>query len=262
MKSKKLLISLAIVAVFIVIVVILASVLTVKQVKLVYHDFSGKQIQAPQDGGIAPSDVLNFAKGKSIVFLNKTNLMEKLNDNFGEWHAFAVVKEMPSMLVVHIVRREAIAKIKSVDGDIYVDSFGCRANPTENSVIDITSAFSTSTTFSQNEVGKELVFADGKNNDRLDRVIEATLAIWQCNVDIEDMTAVLGESNVFGFDGDDNMLITPKMGGTIKVQSPDVNLTERLIKGFSVYYNDKQNLHDDNYTVVIQKNGNITTTTK
>lgn len=265
MKSKKLLITLAIVAVLIVIVVILASVLTVKKVTLIYHDFSGKQIQGPEEGAIAPANVLSFAKGKSIVFLNKANLMEDINNEFKGWHAFAVIKEAPSTIVVHIVKREAIAQIQGSEGTVYVDSFGySAAKPTDSSIsnlMDITSAFSEPMSFTQKEIGKPLQFTDSANNQRLNCVINALLSIWQCKVDVKDFAETLGTSDVFKFENGD-MLITPKMGGQIVVQSPDANLTDRLIDGFGVYYNGNKDLHDSNFKVVIGKNGKITTTSK
>ena len=76
------------------------------------------------------------------------------------------------------------------------------------------------------------------------------------------MTQVLGESSVFGFNEDGDLVITPYMKGKIVVQSPEVDLGARLIKAYSVYYNDQIKLHDDNYTITVYKNGRITTPSK
>ena len=90
-------------------------------------------------------------------------------------------------------------------------------------------------------------------------VLEALIATWRCYVEIPDLPAILAEQNLFAFDEDGNMLITPSAGGTIKVMSPSTNLTKRLIKAFGVYYNEYTDLKSDDWVITVRKDGKVTT---
>ena len=251
MKSKRLLISLTVVALVVVIIVVLAALLTVKVVHPVYHGFDGTQIEAPSDGWAKDEIEANY-KGKSIVFLSKTNLMSELNQKNHLWHAFAVVKQFPNIIEIHFVRM-------SSGGMVYIDCFGyVMDKPEQDSVIDITSAFK-STDVEQNVVGQPLVFQSPESNNRLSYVLEAIEATWQCMVEVSDMTQVLGENSVFQFDEDGNLIVMPTLKGKIVVHSPETDLGTRLIKAYSVYYNEWVRLQDDSITITVYKNGRITT---
>ncbi len=267
MKSKKLLISLTVVALVVVVIVVLAAVLTVQNIEPVYHGIDGNPIRIPSDGW-ARDELEASYKGKSIVFLSKSNLMSEVNLKNHVWHAFAVVKHFPNVVEIHFVRRTAVAKFMSTSGYVYVDCFGYAMDkPEQDNVMDITSAFEY-TDLLQNEVGKPVLFQSSDNGERSDSnarlgyVLGAIEATWQCMVEFSDMTQVLGESSVFGFNEDGDLVITPYMKGKIVVQSPEVDLGARLIKAYSVYYNDQIKLHDDNYTITVYKNGRITTPSK
>lgn len=260
-KSKKLLIALTVVAVVVVIIVVLATVLTIQNVVPVYHGFDGAQISGSDDG-VVPEDILNECKGKSIVFLSKTNLMSTVNEKFTEWHAFAVVKHFPNVVEIHFIRRTAVAKFISAGAYIYIDCFGYPTQkPEEDKVIDISSAFN-ATDLRVNTPGQAVEFQSDESNARLSYVLGAIEATWQCMVEVSEMKQVLDEQSAFSFDADGNLVIQPKLKGKIVVQSPDVDLSMRLIKAYSVYYNDKVNLQDDDYTITVYKNGRITTPSK
>lgn len=259
MKHKKLLISLTVVAVIVVIIVVLAAVLTVQNVVLVYHKFDGSQSTAPSDG-LSRDEVLSSYRGKSIVFLSKSGLMSEFNadERYSDWYAFAVIKQFPNTVEIHLVRREAVAKLTTTDGIIYVDQFGNVVNtPPKDPVIDITSAFQN--TDVQSKEGK-LMFSTAESNNRLSCVLEAISATWQCWVDIPDVGQVLGEKDVFKFENG-NLVIYPKLQGKIVIEAPADNLSSKVITGFSVYYNEKIDLHDNDYTITVHENGSITTNT-
>lgn len=262
MKSKKLLISLAVVAFIIVLIVVMVAVFAVKSVEVRYHDFSGREIVAVEGEGVVPDDILAMIKGNSTVFLSKTKLIDKINETHGEWHAFAVVKNFPNNVEVHFVKRTIIAKI-SIDGkNVYVDSFGYVVDtPSEDNCIDISSAFDLWDTAEQ-QVGKPLKFVQEQNNVRLKYILEAILAVWRCNIEVQNIPQILGDRNVFTVD-DGNLYISPKggTGGTIKVIAPETNLSNRLIKGYGVYYNGAQSW-DDHDVITIHQNGSITSPSK
>lgn len=263
MKSKKLLILIASIAALVVVIVVLSAVFSVKNadnVQLVYHDFDGKEIIAPE-GGIATDDVLKFVKGKSTVFLSKTKLLNQINLEFTDWHAFAVVKNFPNKVYIHLVRCTAMLKIDVNGKEVYIDCFGYVMNPPESGrVIDATSAFK-STDAQNMRVGEEFKFVVEENNARLGCVLEALLATWQCNIEPENLAALLGDANVFSFDDDGTMLIKPSSGGTIRVLSPQKNLTTRLINAYGVYYNEYANLQDDSWVITVRDDDNGTITT-
>lgn len=260
-KSKKLLIALTMVAFLIVVIVTLATVLTVQKVQAVYHGFDGGQIGAPEDS-IATDNILKECKGKSIVFLSKAKLMSTINEEYNLWHAFAVVKRFPNVVEIHFVRRTAVAKFMSAGGYVYVDCFGYPAvKPEVDNVIDISSAFQ-ATDLAVNTPGEALIFHSAESNARLTYVLGAIEATWQCMVEVSEMPQVLDEKSAFSFDADGNLVIQPKLKGKIVVQSPELDLSARLIKAYSVYYNEKVNLQDDDYTVTVYKNGRITTPSK
>ena len=197
MKSKKLLISLAVVAFVIVFIVVMIAVFAVDSVEVQYHDFNGDRVVVPSQGdGIVPDQILSLVKGKSTVFLSKANLIEEINKTYKEWHAFAVVKRFPNSVEVHFVKRTAIAKVNVGGKDKYIDSFGyVVAQPTDGTTcIDISSAFDNNTisdamTYDE---GERLTFVDGsKNAIRLKAVLDAILSTWRCMVEIDDIDQIL-----------------------------------------------------------------------
>ena len=259
MKSKKLLVLIASIAAVVVIIVIMAAVFSVSKIEMVYHDFDGKRIAAPNEGGIAPDDVAKFAKGKSTIFLSKTKLLSQINVAYPEWHAFAVVKNFPNTVEIHLVKCTAMLKIDVNGNEVYIDCFGYVMNaPESGRVVDATSAFK-GTDARVQQVGKAFEFDVEENNVRLKCVLEALLATWQCNIEPDNLAALLGDTNVFNFDEDNNLLIKPSSGGTIKVLSPTTNLTERLIRAYGVYYNEYANLQGDEWTITVHESGTITT---
>lgn len=262
MKSKKLLVLIAIVAVVIVLIVVLSAVFSVKSadnIRLVYHSFDGKQILAPEDGAIDSDSLLKLVKGKSLVFMSKTKLLEQVNTTFTDWHAFAVVKNFPNIVEIHVVKCTAMLKIDVNGKEVYIDCFGYVMKAPQNGrVIDATSAFKGTDVTSMN-LGQEIKFSVEANNTRLGYVLEALLATWQCNVETADLAALLGDNNVFSFDDDNNLIITPASGGTIKVLHPETNLTKRLIDAYGVYYNEYADLQSDDWVITVHEDGRITT---
>ncbi|MCH5159789.1 MAG: hypothetical protein J1F66_02945 [Clostridiales bacterium] len=259
MKSKKLLVLIAVIAAVVVVVVVLAAVFAVKDVVLVYHDFDGTYVAAPNEGGISTEDVSKLAKGKSAIFLSKTKLLDLVNSTYTDWHAFAVVKNFPNTVEIHVVKCTAMLKIDVNGKEVYVDCFGYVMNPPESGrVMDVTSAFKGTDTGTLN-VGQKIEFTLQENNARLEYVLKALLATWQCNIEPSDLAALLGDNNVFSFDEDNNLLIKPFTGGTIKVISPQTNLTNRLIDAYGVYYNEYTDLQNDDWTITVHEDGRITT---
>ncbi len=257
MKSKRLITLIAIVAVVIAIVVIMASVFSVQKVTPVYHKFDGNQT-LPTDGSPTADNVLEFSRGKSILFLSKDKLLSELNAKYDEWHAFAVVKNFPNILEVHFVKRVPAVKLDVEGLTVYVDSFGyVTKQPPESNCIDITSAFEHRDP-SVNELGKPFKFTDEKNNARLNYILQAIIASWQCNLELEDLPAILGAQDVFTFDENGSMIIKTLSGAKIKVLMPDQNLEKRIIAAYSVYYTDKENLQQDGVVITVDLNGVIT----
>lgn len=265
MKSKKLLISLTVVAVVVVLIVVLAAVFTVQKVTIRYHGFDGGEVLPPATDGIASNDIEKSIKGASIVFLSKANLLDELNknENYVGWHFFAVVKQFPNVVEIHVVRRTAVAKLlSSTDGEIYVDCFGYVTEKPSHEVMDISSAFQTKDVVN-NALNQPLDFASEQSDARLQCVLSAIRATWQCMVDVPDMVRVLKPTDAFTFDSDnENMSIYPALGGKIVIQAPQENLDTRLISAYGVYYNNRMNIQDDGYTVTVYKNGRITTPSK
>lgn len=258
-KSKKLLVLIASIAAVVVVIVVLAAVFTVKTVEIVYHDFDGSLIAAPDEDAIAPDDVVAFAKGKSAIFLSKTKLMDQVNTSFTAWHAFAVVKNFPNIVEVHLVRSTAILKIDVNGKEVFVDCFGyVVSEPDGGRYIDATSAFK-GTDVKNQQLGRPLEFNLEENNVRLRCILEAVMATWQCKVDIPNLPTILSDQNVFFFEDDGTMLIKPRAGGTIRVLTPAENLSNRLIKAYSVYYNEQADLQGDEWVITVRTDGTITT---
>ena len=185
MKNKKLLVSLVIVAVIVVIVVVMAAVCTVRDnVYFSYHKFDGNLTSAPNPQDGVPTKVIEeFAKGKSVVFLSKTNLLTQINAKlraeYPQWYAFAEEKSFPNILNVHLVKVTAIAKLTTSGGVIFLDSFGNRVTEIPDyNCIDITSAIE-ATTVVETQDGW-LKFESRERNERLQYVLQPILATWQC----------------------------------------------------------------------------------
>ena len=266
MKKKKLLVSLVIVAIIVVIIVVIAAICTVRDnVYFSYHKFDGNLTPAPDEDAVPTKVIEEFARGKSVVFLSKTKLLTQINAKlraeYPQWYAFAVEKSFPNVLNVHLVKVTPIAKLTDSNGAvIYVDSFGCKvAEAPEYECINITHAIDDRTVVETQD--NTLKFASAESNERLQYIIQAILATWQCYVDIDDMPIVLSTDNAFEFK-DGSMLIHPSSGGTIKLLSPettDPDLATRLQKAYGVYYNSQVNLQGDEWVITVDKNGKVKT---
>lgn len=258
LKSKKLIILISVLVAVVAIIVILASVFSVREVSPVYYNFYGSKI-VPTECAPTADDVLKYAKGKSILFLSKDKLLEQLNTEFPEWHAFAVVMDFPYIVNVHFVERKGAVKIDIGGNFVYVDNLGyVLATKPEYDCIDISSAFE-HRDISQNEVGKPLKFVEEANNSRFKIILEAINATWRCKIELEDMSAILGKDNVFTFDESGSLIIHTRAKAQIKVVEPSTNLTDRLLSAYSVYYNEKLNLQQDSVEITVTKDGRIIT---
>ena len=259
MKSKKLLSLIIVVAVLIVIIVVCVSVFAVRDARVVIRSFEGGEMIAA-NGDPTPDDVLDFAKGKSIVFLSKDKLTEELNKKFPEWHVVHIEKYFPNTVEVHVVKRVAVVLL-NVDGGVYLDNFGYVVDaPTDGSTpLDITSFLGIlpGTTAAKNK-GEKFQFENATANQRLDIVLQSIMALWQCKVEIADIPTILGKSDVFTFTQSGNMEILTKTGVKIIVQEPNPQtLTEGLIDAFSVYYNNKVNLQQSGYVITVKPDGSV-----
>lgn len=258
LKSKKLIILIAVLVAVVAIIVILATVFSVRHVSLAFHDFDGS-LTLPSDGAPTEDDVLKLSSGKSMFFMSKDKLLNDLNAKFPEWHAFAVVKNFPNIIDVHFVERKAAVKVDIGGNMVYVDSFGYVVNkPDDGDCVDITSAFERRAAQVE-EVGKPLQFVEAVNNERLSIILETIITYWRCNVEIGDIPVIFGNESVFTFDENGNFIIHTRAGAQIKVVEPSINLTNRLLSAFSVYYNDKLNLQESGVVITVEKNGNIIT---
>lgn len=258
LKSKKLIILISVLVAVIAVIVILATVFSVQEVNPVIHDFSGALIQNPKDSPTADA-VLEFSRGNNIIFMSKDDLLNKLNEKFPQWHAFAVVKNFPNRIDVHFVERQPAVKIDIGGNFVYVDTFGyVVAKPNEGDCINISSVFNHSD-ITVNELGKPLQFKDASNNERLKIVLEDIVLSWRCNFELGDLPEIKGSENVFTFDIDGNLIITTRAEAQIKIVDPSVDLTNRLLAAYSVYYNDSLNLQQKGIVITVDKNGHITT---
>lgn len=184
--------------------------------------------------------------------------MSKLNQKNRDWFAFDVKVEFPNVVTVYFVENVAMAKLSVGGKETFIDSFGyVIESPTNSdSYIDISSAFSNTGAIKQNEVGKKLIFSGDDDNKRLEYVSAALMSLWRCKLEFEDISVVVGSSNVFSFNNGDMILNMPT-GAKIVVKSPETNLSDRLIEGLSVYYSNND-LQRDGVVVNVLKNG-ITT---
>ncbi len=259
MKSKKLLALIIVVALLIVITVVLISVFSVASVRLNFHKFYGAEMTAP-DGAPSANEVLKLCKGKNIMFLSKEDLLAKLNKKFPNWHAYEVVKNFPNRVEVHFVENVPVVKM-NLGSVVYLNSFGYVVPAPENGVepIDITSAILVPSTSKVSEMGKKYEFVTPERNEQLSAVIKSVLALYQCQIDIEDIPEVLGKVDVFTFESDGDLVIRTKAGAQIVVKSPkpNDNLTERLIDAFSVYCNPTQDLQKEGVVITVTADGKI-----
>ena len=259
-KSKKLLALIIVVAVLVVIVVVFVSTFAVRNARVVIRSFDGGKITA-LDGDPTPDDVLNYAKGKSIVFLSKDKLADDLNKKFPEWHVVFIEKFFPNTLEVHMVKRVAVVFL-NIDGGVYLDNFGYVVDaPTDGSQpLDITSAINSPATTKVNRKGEKFQFVESSRNEHLELVLQSIMALWQCKIEIEDIPDMLGKSDVFTFTQSGNMEILTKTNVKIIVESPKADtLTDGLINAFSVYYNDRENLQQNGYVITVKADGKVTT---
>lgn len=260
MKNKKLLLILiAVVAVIVVVIVVMSSVFSVKQLEVKYHSLDGKEIIPTEK--IDKDEALSLIKGKSIVFLSKNNTLEQFNAKFTNWHAFAVVKNFPNVVDIHVVELAPVAKLDANNESVYVNMFGYIMEVSDGAkCVDISSAFSMREV-KTTEAGHKLEFLDTINNGRFEQVLQAITATWQCFVDYPDIPSILGERDVFTYE-DDILVLHTLHGAQIKIKVPQNNLTERLIQSFSVYYNSKYDLQKVGVVITVSEDGKISSNGK
>ena len=256
MKSKRVLIFIAVVAVILVIMIALSAAFAVKDAWVVFHRFDGTTISVPQN---APTiqDVLDVTEGKNIIFLSKSQTLKQLQTD--DWHAVSVVKSFPNKITIHYIERALAAKIVVGGQDIYIDSKGnVMANPDHATCIDISSAFDL-LDVSVQEVNQPLQFTSSTNNQRLQQILQVILTVWRCNVELPDISAVLGSSNVFAYKNG-NLEINMPSGAKLVVHGPEKNLETRLLNAFSVYFNsNNKNLQQNGVIITVREDGKITT---
>ena len=104
-----------------------------------------------------------------------------------------------------------------------------------------------------------MLFNSEVNNARLKQILQVVLTVWRCNVELPDITAVLGSTNVFSFQND-NLVINMPSGAKLVVNSPEKNLEDRLLQAFSVYFNaNNKNLQQNGVIITVREDGKITT---
>lgn len=257
MKSKRLLIFIAVVAIVLVVMIVLSAVFSVKEAWVVFHRFDGTTISVPAEGAPTMDDVLKQTEGKNIIFLSKSETLKNLQTD--NWHAISVVKSFPNKITVHYIERALAAKIVVNGQDIYIDSMGNVIDkPAEAKCVNISSAFEVLDVASQ-EVNQPLTFTSNTNNVRLQQILQAILTVWRCNVELPDVGQVIGENNVFTYDANDNLVITMPSQAKIVVNAPQKNLQERLLDAFSVYSNADKNLQQSDIIITVREDGKITT---
>lgn len=257
MKSKRLLIFIAVVAIVLVIMILLSALFSVQQAWVVFHRFDGTTTFAPEQGAPTIEDILNKAKGKNIIFLSKSELLKSLQTD--NWHAMFVVKQFPNRVEVHFFERTLAAKIVVGGKDIFIDSKGNVVTNTDGKAcVNISSAFALLDVVSQ-EVNQPLKFASEANNQRLQQILQVLLTVWRCNIEFEDIPAVLGSTNVFTYENDKLMIEMPS-GAKFEVHAPHKDLENRLIDAFSAYYNaENTDYQKDGVVIVVREDGKITT---
>lgn len=256
MKSKRLLIFIAVVAIVLVVMIVLSAVFSVKEAWVVFHRFDGTTISVPTEGAPTIDDVLKQAEGKNIIFLSKSETLKNLQTD--NWHAISVVKSFPNKITVHYIERALAAKIVVNGQDVYIDSMGNVIDKlAEAECVDISSAFDLLDVASQ-ETNQPLVFTSDANNSRLQQILQAILAVWRCNVELPDVGQVIGEKEVFTYQND-KLVITMPSGAKLVVNAPQKDLQERLLKAFSVYFNASKNLQQSGVIITVREDGKITT---
>lgn len=255
MKSKRLLILIAVVAIVLVVMIVLSAVFSVKNAWVVFHRFDGTTISVPSEGAPTIDDVLKQTEGKNIIFLSKSETLKNLQTD--NWHAISVVKSFPNKITVHYIERALAAKIVVNGETIYIDSMGnVIAKPENDTSVNISSAFAVFDVASQ-EINQPLKFNTDENNNRLQQVLQAILAVWRCNIELPDVKAVIGD-NAFTYENG-SLVITMPSTAKIVVNAPQKNLQDRLLKAFSVYFNANKNLQQAGRVITVREDGKITT---
>lgn len=257
MKSKRLLIFIAVVAIVLVVMIVLSAIFSVKSAWVVYHRFDGTTIASPV-GAPTIDDVLKQTKGKNIIFLSKSETLKNLQTD--NWHAISVVKTFPNKVTVHFIERALAAKIFVGGEFIYIDSMGnvIEKRGSADNCVDISSVFAGGFDIASQQINQPLTFASEANNNRLQQVLQAILAVWRCNVELPDIGQVIGEDNVFTYEND-NLVITMPSGAKLVVNAPQKNLQDRLLDAFSVYFNGSIDLKQPGKIITVREDGKITT---
>lgn len=255
MKNKRLVIWLIVLAVVVAVVILTASILTVKKVTMVYHNYDGS-VTIHTSGAPTDKDVLELCKHSNIVTLSKTKLTEKINASFTEYNVVSVVKHFPNKLEVHVVGRVPVFTLTVGLNTYSLDSIGYVIDKPATDLLDVSSAFEAGCEVKQAEIGKKLTFTAEKYNQRLDAILETVNTLWRCEVEMENIVGVLGKTDVFKFDGD-SMTVSTLSGAKIVVVNATTDVAERVYKAFSAYYNNPTELQQAGVVITVDEQGNV-----
>lgn len=262
MKNKKLLLIVAIVVICLALLVTFAACCRVADVETVIFNPDGSSyiIPSADSGAISAEDVLKIVKGKSVFSLDKDKIAEQIQVNHPGFVCVGIVVQFPNTLTVYLVQGQACVKLSTGTKEVYLDRFGNVAEPSEGqSDIDISSAFRLQT-ISDLTVGSKFRFSSETDNQRLEQVLDAINAMWRMYVEYNDISAVLGESGVFGYNADGDLLINVKKTATVVVKSPEqVDIAEHVIKGLSVYFKAEDNLQTSGTVITVSRDGRVST---
>jgi cell division septal protein FtsQ len=255
MINKKLLTLILVILAIVVCIVIFATVFTLRNVDLVYHNTNGDMIALPSDS-MTGNDVLDLVGRRNIIFLSKSDAVDKLNTRYPKYHAIAIIKSFPSTITVHLVERSAVYFL-DVNGGIYIDSFGYVVESTTSEVVRLNVEVFPSGVAGTQTVGAKLKLNSTADSPRLDALLNTISAIWQVNYAYSDIPKILHRIE---FSAEPlKLVITTSAGATINVDAPEKNLSERLINALSVYFNSELDLQKSGVVINVSESGTIFT---
>lgn len=254
--KKRLLVIFSIFIVVVILIIICSTVFTVQRAEIYFHNEDGQLVAG--DATIIPSEIIEGQKGKSIVFLSESELINSIQSNpkYSDWYVVGIVRSFPNKVMIHLAERVPVFYLSKGGVNYLVDVLGYVVESTEDSNSTYIDVSQFALKIDNATVGARLTFSDEKAKTQLDTVAEMTKIIWRFNYNYSEITKFVKS---FTFKDDTTLVIKTVSGAVIEIVESGKDLETKLTKAVGVYNNTKIDMTAQNVTITVDASGRVTT---
>jgi len=232
MKNKRLIIILSVFAFLVLVAVLCSTVFTVKDVSINWLTTNPNIVQTDEEF------IADVEKGQSVFLVDKTSIIEKLENKYSYLKVVSVEIKFPNKLVIHAAERQELYSIKIKDNKHAILDNDCKVlrivNDAQLSSIEVKPI----NVDIQGYAIKEDVFEESKIAELgwVKNVLnDFSVALYSCgyeDVDAKNNIKNL-QINVGGYDNKINMAM--RYGVEVEIQQISDKLTEKFAFAMGIY---------------------------